>query len=405
MNGRKTMKTWQMIVAVVLLAAMLITIFLPAIHLNGKSLRKALEKVVSGEMVDQTAELAGIDMDEIEDQIDQAIQTAEKAGDIKLTSISFGNIMTRDAGRYFWVDEDKTSDQTEILKSLKFVYNTLRIILWIVYIAAILVIVLTILGFVFEWSKYIPLGISAGYGLAVAGIFGFLRFVMPGTLAKNNFFKEAFAEVPISESLISSMISRIFTSFLGCAFLVVLIIAVLILVWSVVSMFVGGSKKIIEPPILPPRPPVEPPYIPPVPDTGLQDKVTELEKEKEKLLKEKAALEKALQENQNDQQPQMGQVVCIKGVAVGQGFSLPETAKIVVGKSRQNTNMLINSPMVSNVHCSIRYKAATNTYIVKDHSSNGTYVNGARLQKDVPMSFSAGTVLQLADGSNEIKLG
>ena len=46
MNGRKTMKTWQMIVAVVLLAAMLITIFLPAIHLNGKSLRKALEKVV-----------------------------------------------------------------------------------------------------------------------------------------------------------------------------------------------------------------------------------------------------------------------------------------------------------------------------------------------------------------------
>ena len=34
MNGRKTMKTWQMIVAVVLLAAMLITIFLPAIHLH-----------------------------------------------------------------------------------------------------------------------------------------------------------------------------------------------------------------------------------------------------------------------------------------------------------------------------------------------------------------------------------
>lgn len=104
-------------------------------------------------------------------------------------------------------------------------------------------------------------------------------------------------------------------------------------------------------------------------------------------------------------QQQMGQVVCIKGVAAGQGFSLPETAKIVVGKSRQNTNMLINSPMVSNVHCSIRYKAATNTYIVKDHSTNGTYVNGARIQKDVPMSFPAGTVLQLADGSNEIKLG
>ena len=78
MNGRKTMKTWQMIVAVVLLAAMLITIFLPAIHLNGKSLRKALEKVVSGEMVDQTAELAGIDMDEIS----PIIGSEEQANDL-----------------------------------------------------------------------------------------------------------------------------------------------------------------------------------------------------------------------------------------------------------------------------------------------------------------------------------
>ena len=101
----------------------------------------------------------------------------------------------------------------------------------------------------------------------------------------------------------------------------------------------------------------------------------------------------------------MGQVMCIKGVATGQGFSLPETSKVVVGKNPQYANLLIQSPHVSNVHCSIRYKAATNTYIVKDHSSNGTYVNGVRLQKDVPLVFPAGTVLQLADGSNEIRLG
>ena len=34
MNGKKTMKAWQMIVAVVLLAAMMITLFLPAFQLN-----------------------------------------------------------------------------------------------------------------------------------------------------------------------------------------------------------------------------------------------------------------------------------------------------------------------------------------------------------------------------------
>ena len=63
------------------------------------------------------------------------------------------------------------------------------------------------------------------------------------------------------------------------------------------------------------------------------------------------------------------------------------------------------NPNVSNVHCSIRYRANSNTYIVKDHSTNGTFVNGVRLQKDMEMQFPAGTVLQLADGSNEITLG
>lgn len=184
-------------------------------------------------------------------------------------------------------------------------------------------------------------------------------------------------------------------------------------------MFVGGSEQPAQLPVNPPVPPQPPIDGVPRYDPDWAAKQRELEekkrqeeirrREEERLRREKEELERQKKELEEkikaQQQPQMGQVVCIKGVAAGQGFSLPETAKIVVGKSRQNTNMLINSPMVSNVHCSIRYKAATNTYIVKDHSTNGTYVNGTRLQKDMPMSFPAGTVLQLADGSNEIKLG
>lgn len=101
----------------------------------------------------------------------------------------------------------------------------------------------------------------------------------------------------------------------------------------------------------------------------------------------------------------MGQVRCTKGVAAGQGFSLPEDRKVVVGKSSQSANMVLAHPNVSKIHCSIRFKAATNSYIVKDHSLNGTFVNGVRLQKDAPMELPAGTTLTLADGSNEIKLG
>lgn len=431
MNGKKTMKAWQMIVAVVLLAAMMITLFLPAFQLNGKSFCKALEKVVSSKQLNKAANDSGSSMDDFEREIDQEIQNLEQENNVKVSSISIGNIMVKsadkylaptenardsikDIDRYYGTDLEDTLD--EVKASLKSAYNAGRIIFWIIYIAVILVIVLVILGFVLEWSKYIPLGITAGYSLVAAGIFGFLRFATLGMVAKSS----AFSQSLIAESMISSMVS----CFYGPAFLVAMIIAILILVWSVVCMFVGGSAKAGSVP----APgsswetsddPVSDAYYGDDHDPEWVRKQKELEekrrqeeirrREEERLRREREELERQKKELEEkikaQQQPQMGQVVCIKGVAAGQGFSLPETAKIVVGKSRQNTNMLINSPMVSNVHCSIRYKAATNTYIVKDHSTNGTYVNGARLQKDVPMSFPAGTVLQLADGSNEIKLG
>ena len=414
MNGKKTMKAWQMIVAVVLLAAMMITIFLPAFHINGKSFRKAVEKVVSGSQLDEAiGGLTGYSLDDLESQIDQAVQEAEQENNVKISSISIGSIMTKSADKFFGTNAEDEDDET--IAAVKSGYNVWRIMFWIIYIVAILVIILVILGFVLEWSKYIPLGITAGYSLVAAGIFGFLRFATPGMVAKSSAFSELFSQIPLSESLMSSMASKMIACFYGPAFLVAMIIAILSLVWSVVCMFVGGSEQPAQPPV-PPQPPIDgvPRYDPDwaAKQRELEEKKRQEEirrREEERLRREKEELErqkKELEEKMKaQQQPQMGQVVCIKGVAVGQGFSLPETAKIVVGKSRQNTNMLINSPMVSNVHCSIRYKAATNTYIVKDHSTNGTYVNGARLQKDVPMSFPAGTVLQLADGSNEIKLG
>lgn len=418
MNGKKTMKAWQMIVAVVLLAAMMITIFLPAFHINGKSFRKAVEKVVSGSQLDEAiGGLTGYSMDDLESEIDKALQEAEQENNVKVSSISVGNIMIKSADKFFGTDAEDADD--EATASVKSGYNTGRIIFWIIYIAVILVIVLVILGFVLEWSKYIPLGITAGYSLVAAGIFGFLRFATPGMVAKSSAFSELFSQIPLSESLMSSMASKMIACFYGPAFLVAMIIAILSLVWSVVCMFVGGSEQPAQLPVNPPVPPQPPIDGVPRYDPDWAAKQRELEekkrqeeirrREEERLRREKEELERQKKELEEkikaQRQPQMGQVVCIKGVAAGQGFSLPETAKIVVGKSRQNTNMLINSPMVSNVHCSIRYKAATNTYIVKDHSTNGTYVNGTRLQKDMPMSFPAGTVLQLADGSNEIKLG
>ena len=61
MNRKKTMQGWQMIVSVVLLAAMLITLFLPAFQFNGNRLKKTVQKLdttgnLSQDVMDQMAD-------------------------------------------------------------------------------------------------------------------------------------------------------------------------------------------------------------------------------------------------------------------------------------------------------------------------------------------------------------
>ncbi len=108
---------------------------------------------------------------------------------------------------------------------------------------------------------------------------------------------------------------------------------------------------------------------------------------------------------QESQFPEMGQVLCTKGIAKGQGFMLPPDRMVIVGKSKQDADLVIDQPTVSSVHCSIFYNSAKGSYVVKDHSTNGTYVAGKRLEKNRPIEVEAHTVLSLSDGSTEITLG
>lgn len=384
MRQRKTMKLWQMLVIVILSAGMLVTIFLPAYHFNGNAVVKECKKLApklkdaneAGELEDAEEKEVFIRIvqnnhipltqddwndiitkgtiseelgQQIKEKVDENIEAIEKQYDFRISSISPGRIMINGLG----------ADSLILM----------RVVFWILYLFVVVVLIVTILSFCLEWTKYIALGISTFYGLAAAVAFGIEQFLSPAI--------KAFVEnMNLEESM-----KYLMSCFMGVAFLIAFIIAVLILIVSVVSMFVGNAEREVVPP---------------------EDPEEEWRR-RERERQERERLER--ERRKQAQKPVMGQVRCTKGIAMGQGFSLPQESKVVVGKSRQNANLLIQDPHVSNIHCSIRYQAATNSYIVKDHSSNGTFVNGVRLQKDVPMVFPAGTVLQLADGSNEITLG
>ena len=103
--------------------------------------------------------------------------------------------------------------------------------------------------------------------------------------------------------------------------------------------------------------------------------------------------------------PKMGVVFAVAGVVSGQGFRLPETNILVIGKDPKRSFWVIDDELISGEHCSIRYQSVTDQYLVTDLSRNGTFVENARLEKGVPTVFSAGTILSLADGTNQIRLG
>ena len=460
---QKTMKLWQMILVIVLSLVMVVTMFLPAFKINGDAFGKAVEESggdAAEDTVKKAAEAAGLDggalgdmvedafgniageagsssvselVEDLPDSIDSDLGRFEEKNHVKITKISPFQIMTHSLTKLIYGDglteeEIQEKESQEWLAQINKSYKLIRFLLWTVYIVALIIILITVLGFLLKWNKLVPLIISAVYGLAAAIIFGYLRFGLMGSIEKRagdilmermtSYVNKNFPNYwgPVPDNIIENLLPR----FHSIAFLIAFIVALCIIVASVLSMFLGKTAEYMEPdyeepgyggsnlngndnvPLYHPNggeigsgqndnnpfadqmggqqtgtQPVPP--VPPVPP----------------VIPARSPVMAA----------PMGQVRCTKGIMTGQGLMLPQDRKVIVGKSPQKANLVINNQNVSNIHCSIRYNPATNRYIVKDHSTNGTFVNGVRLVKGNPSEYPAGTVLSLADGSNEITLG
>jgi hypothetical protein len=139
---------------------------------------------------------------------------------------------------------------------------------------------------------------------------------------------------------------------------------------------------------------------PPMPEPSAPEPEEEVEEPEEEI-------EEPEEETQEEPAPEptMGVVRAINGVANGQGFRLPETNVIIVGKDSSKATWVIDDELIGDVHCSIRYNSESDQYLVKDTSEKGTFIGSIRLVKDEMTTLPAGTVLSLGDESNQIRLG
>ncbi len=476
MGRKNTLKGWQMGILAALLALMLSTMFMPALHFNGdvagqmytkgiKTVKKAVKK--------HAGLLAGIVENFIDDEfsddtkgkIDDFLEEMREKEGINLTSFSPLRIMTHSLSDYFpSEDANGNQDKKDDKQQFASFYNGVRIFLIVNYVLALIVLLIVILSFALKWSKKIPLILSIVYSVLSLLLFAFLRFGMLKVLiGKSNEGVEGFFDliglggvVRDLTSSLTSFLTPLAVKMLSCiysvSFVIALIVAFAVLVMSILSLAMGNREEVLE-------------YDREYEDNYYDSATGGITSPTDEFIGGRIQSDldtgenvfdvgdmnnrNRLSPNQNpiaddiaedifetipvtdhsssdrfetipvtgaqqsapipmpfvNQASGMGKVCCTKGVAVGQGFQLPSDRKVVVGKSPSRTNLTINHPSVSNVHCSICYNPAENTYIVKDHSTNGTFVNGSRMPKGVEMEYPAGTVLVLADGVNEITLG
>lgn len=331
-------------------------------------------------------------------EFDDSMEEAEKKLGFNLASMSGFDILTLDVNVLLIGDKDYTKEDLEkyeqrlgesdlkVVEEVRENITNSKILFGIEYGLIAVILILILLGFFFKWNKLINSIICAVFGGFTMTGYGKVWWGLPSYVLN----KFDLAEAAVEQSL--PYVQSFWGAIVGIGVIVGFILGVLLLAMGLISCFVGRPQESIDPfPLPTPDPfPVPDPF--PNPNPFPEPKPT-------------PSPQPAPSPSPILTPQKAGRVKCTQGVAMGQGYKLPADRKVIVGKSPQNATLVIHDPHVSNIHCSIRYRAETDSYIIKDHSTNGTFVNGIRLGKDVAVEYPAGTVLSLADGANKITLG
>ena len=407
---KKIMTLWQMIILVVLLAAVTISMFFPVLNPTGKKMVKYMEPFMEKyqddeefgkeckeglKKIDDEKERQKI-IESFDDEIKDIKDISFPISGIQFITGSFwsGEVIT-EIGDLQEKNEDELSDDEkealDLYEKYNTKYNALRVVMTIVYFTPLIFIALYILAFCLRWNKNIMAIIGLCFSVIGLGITAIFYFFVPYFI-KNSIVDKMGSDYEHVALDAAKMVWKVFR---GGGLLTTFILFLLILVMAIVTMTVGTSYPVPAPEPYPVPDPTPMPM--PIPDPiPMPDPMP-------------VPAPKPIPVPEPIPQPpvqQLGRVRCIEGNANVPGYKFPEENKIIVGANPTRCQIVINgAPHVSNIHCSIRYNAQRDTYIVKDHSSNGTFVNGARLPKDQAMEYPAGTILSLADGSNKLRLG
>lgn len=113
-------------------------------------------------------------------------------------------------------------------------------------------------------------------------------------------------------------------------------------------------------------------------------------------------LTSSLQQNQS----KTGAFICVEGAYIGAIIRIKPEQRIRIGRDGEVSDMIVNLPLVSRLHCEVIYHADTPEYEIVDYSRNGTFVNGdKRLVQNETYLLKPGTEICFGDKNTIYKLG
>ncbi len=115
----------------------------------------------------------------------------------------------------------------------------------------------------------------------------------------------------------------------------------------------------------------------------------------------------AAQEFQSLHQNQQnyGGLVCIEGRYLASIIHIKPDQEIFIGRDGKCTDIVINLPQVSRMHCSLIYHADTECYELTDHSSSGTFLDeDKRLVPEENYLLKSGSILCFGDKNTKYQL-
>lgn len=87
-----------------------------------------------------------------------------------------------------------------------------------------------------------------------------------------------------------------------------------------------------------------------------------------------------------------------------EGSTIEFDGSIVIGRDPACAELIIDNSNVSRMHCTITFNPSDKTYIITDHSTNGTFIGRERLEKGKSRIVSKGTFIIIGQSGNNLRL-